>query len=251
MSATLERRLRPFGETDVSIVRADDDQAASPLFKGHAAVFDSRTAIGNPLKWGWYEEIARGAFTKTLVEGDARLLVDHNSSLLVARVSSGDLRLSEDSVGLAVDADLDTELSYVRDFVRNLDKRRLTGMSFGFYVVKDDWQTESIETNDGQTVEVEVRRIIEVRLLEVSGVTFPAYEETDAGLRSVCAEIRSRRETNHTDSAPAQGAAPEPGETTQRDDATEPGETTPLRLRHNALRHDAISARYGLGRSTE
>jgi hypothetical protein len=39
-------------------------------FVGHAAVFDVRTAIGNPLRWGFYEEIAPGAFTKTLSKGD-------------------------------------------------------------------------------------------------------------------------------------------------------------------------------------
>jgi hypothetical protein len=66
-------------------------------------------------------------------------------------------------------------------------------MSFGFYVVKDDWETETVETSDGQSADVEVRIIREVKLLEVSAVTFPAYEGTDAGLRSlVIPALRSR-----------------------------------------------------------
>ena len=181
-TATEERRGYALGDTDFQLRAATD---ATPVFTGHAAVFDSRTAIGNPLTWGFYEEIAPGAFTKTLQEGDARFLVDHDTSLLVARVTAGDLRLAQDKVGLAVDADLDTELSYVKDLVRNLDKRRITGMSFGFRVVQDEWHVETVSTSDGQEAEVEVRRILEVRLFEVSAVTFPAYEETDAALRAL------------------------------------------------------------------
>jgi HK97 family phage prohead protease len=182
-TVTEERRGYALTETDFQLRAASGD--SPPVFTGHAAVFNVRTAIGNPLTWGFYEEVAPGAFTKTLSEGDARFLVDHDSALLVARESAGDLRLAQDKVGLAVDADLDTELSYVRDLVRNLEKRRITGMSFGFYVVKDAWTTETVSTSDGNEAEVEVRRILEVRLVEVSAVTFPAYEETDAALRAV------------------------------------------------------------------
>jgi HK97 family phage prohead protease len=215
----LERRLRPFGETDAHLVRADDDEPAR--FVGHAAVFNSRTAIGNPLRWGWYEEIADTAFDKTLQEADVRFLVDHDTRMLVARTSAGDLSLAKDDVGLAVDAELDTELSYVRDLVRNLDKRRITGMSFGFYIVRDEWTSETVETNDGQSVEVEVRRITEVRLLEVSAVTFPAYEETDAGLRSMCEEVRSHRSQT---SPPARGEGSAPSEKDTRSDQSAPSE---------------------------
>lgn len=183
-STPVEHRERSIGETDFSM-RADD-VTGERSFIGHAAVFNTRTAIGNPLTWGFYEEVAPGAFAKTLAEGDARFLVDHDTSLLVARVSAGDLALGEDSTGLAVDATLDTEVSYVRDLARNLEKRRITGMSFGFQVVKDDWTTEERDVEgESDPVEVEVRTIREVRLFEVSAVTFPAYEETDAAVRAL------------------------------------------------------------------
>lgn len=163
-------------------VRADGD--GPPRFAGHAAVFDSRTAIGNPLTWGFYEEIAPGAFTNTLSEGDARMLIDHDSYYVVSRVSAGSLALAQDRAGLAVDSALDPELSYVADLTANLRNGNITGMSFGFFVVKDEWDVETVETSDGQTAEVEVRRLLELRLVEVSAVTFPAYEETDAGVRA-------------------------------------------------------------------
>lgn len=235
----VEQRTRLFAQADFTVRAASDDDL--PVFTGHAAVFDTRTAIGNPLRWGFYEEVASGAFTKTLQEGDARFLVDHDTSLLVARVSSDDLRLSEDNVGLAVDADLDTELSYVRDLVRNLEKRRITGMSFGFRVVKDDWTTETVTTSDGMDADVEVRTIREVELFEVSAVTFPAYEETDAALRAL--SLRSdpdplgrRTELLHPDSEPAAATRATP---------EEPAAATPRRLVVGDHMR-ALSARYGL-----
>lgn len=186
-----ERRGLTLSEARVEL-RADAT-TESERFLGHAAVFNKRTAIGNPLTWGFYEQIAPGAFTKTLQEGDARFLIDHDSYYVVARASAGTLDLAQDTIGLRVDAALDDALSYVRDLKANLRNGNVTGMSFGFYVVKDDWDTEEVETARGVTAEVEVRTIREVKLIEVSAVTFPAYEDTDAGLRSlVVPALRAR-----------------------------------------------------------
>lgn len=179
---TEERRSLKVAQSHPEI-RGGDDGARR--FLGHGAVFDSRTPIGNPLTWGWYEEIAPGAFTKTLSEGDARMLIDHNSYYVVSRVSAGTLSLAQDKIGLAVDSALDERLSYVTDLITNLDNKNITGMSIGFWVVKADWSEETVETSDGQQATVEVRRIKEIKLAETSPVTFPAFEDTDAGLRSV------------------------------------------------------------------
>ncbi len=207
-------------------VRAAGDEGER-RFDGHGAVFNTRTAIGDPLKYGFYEEVDPGAFTKTLAEGDARFLIDHQSSLIVARVSAGDLNLTVDDVGLHVDAGLDEDLSYVRDLIVNLDKRRITGMSFGFYVMRDAWSTETEEltTADGDTVEVEVevRRLIEVRLLEVSAVTFPAYEETDAAARSVVEAVRASRYKLIPENADGERSAPAE-EATRAEEDTAPAE---------------------------
>lgn len=188
-----ERRHLPLSTAGVAIRAAEGDAVAAggERFIGYAAKFNSRTAIGNPLKWGFYEEIAPGAFTKTLQEGDARMLIDHDSYYVVSRVSAGTLALAEDALGLPVDSALDTGLSYVSDLKANVRNKNITGMSFGFYVVKDDWVLEDVELN-GQTAQVEVRRILEVRLVEVSAVTFPAYEDTEAELASVASALVSR-----------------------------------------------------------
>ncbi|WP_406365288.1 HK97 family phage prohead protease [Streptomyces sp. NBC_00645] len=186
-----ERRHLPVSTADV-VIRAIEGDGGGERFRGYAARFDSRTAIGNPLRWGFYEEIAPGAFTKTLSEGDARFLIDHDSYYVVSRVSAGSLELAEDAEGLPVDSALDQALSYVSDLKANIRNGNITGMSFGFYVIKDEWSTETVETSDGQSVEVEVRRILEVRLIEVSAVTFPAYEDTEAELASVASALVSR-----------------------------------------------------------
>ncbi len=226
-STVLEQRTTALLDADLRVTRADDDEPRR--FQGHAAVVNSRTEIGDPLKWGWYEQIAPGAFDKTLAEGDARFLIDHNSSLLIARVSAGDLRLHIDDVGLAVDSGLDTELSYVRDLVRNLEKRRITGMSFGFYVVRDQWEEVEVEVErDGKTVLVDawLRTIQEVRLLEVSVVTFPAYEDTDAHLRTIAQDVRAARGVPTELPTPEGGASPAPADATRDTSDPAPAQTT-------------------------
>ncbi|MFJ6561865.1 HK97 family phage prohead protease [Streptomyces sp. NPDC091412] len=248
-----ERRRLALDAAQV-VVRAEGD---GQRFAGYAAVFNSRTAIGNPLRWGFYEEIAEGAFAKTLSEGDARMLIDHDSYYVVSRASAGTLSLTEDDKGLAVDSALDTRLSYVQDLAVNLDNRNVTGMSFGFYVVKDEWNTEEIEVEGADPVEVDVRVIREVRLIEVSAVTFPAYPETEAELKAVARALDRRG-----DLAAVEARAKfrpelldlvhidrEPGESTRgTGKPAEPAVSTqpmglPLSMRMNAL-----AARYGLPR---
>jgi Escherichia/Staphylococcus phage prohead protease len=193
-SAVMEAEHRGLPSAAARIaIRAADKDADGERFVGHAAVFDVRTSIGNPLKWGFYEELASGAFTKTLKECDARFLLDHDSYYVVSRMTASTLTLKEDKVGLAVDSDLDVNLSYVKDLKANVRNGNITGMSFGFYVVKDQWSTEEVEVSGSkEPIEVEVRRILEVRLVEVSAVTFPAYDATDAGLRDVTRTLRGR-----------------------------------------------------------
>lgn len=242
-----ERRDLALATAGLRLRAADDDRPVRG-FGGHAAVFSQRTAIGNPLTWGFFEEIAPGAFTKTLTEGDARMLVDHDTRLVVSRVSAGSLRLAQDQVGLAVDADLDTRLSYVGDLVVNLDLRNITGMSFGFRTVKDDWETVSVQTSEGD-MEAELRIIREVQLFEVSAVTFPAYEGTDAALRSVGLALAARGDRGAFDRRAA--LRPElldfrrepDRESTRGDGITQPGETTGGR---QAMRMKALAARYSL-----
>ena len=154
----------------VGELRAEGD---GNTFVGYAAVFNSPS---EPLPF--IERIAPGAFSKTLRDRkrDIRLYVNHDSNLVLASRRSGTLRLSEDDIGLRVEADLpDTSAGRdVRELMRTgvVDK-----MSFGFQVDRrgDKWSDDGME-----------RTLTSVRLFEVSIVTgFPAYEQTTAAVRSL------------------------------------------------------------------
>lgn len=165
-------------------------------FEGYSSVFNKRAAIGNPLKGGFLEEIAPGAYTKTITEADQRHLLDHNSFYVVSRRSAGTLEQTQDAFGLLVRSNLDYNLSYVNDMAANVVNGNLTGMSIGFRVPegRDEWGTAHMETRDG-SVEVELRTIREIALLENSTVTFPAYEDTTAALRhSLVPALLQRRD---------------------------------------------------------
>ena len=158
-------------------------------FVGHPAVFNSRTDIGDPMTWGFREEVAPGAFDRALdEEQDVRALVDHNPSMLLGRTASGTLRLAVDKTGLVSENDL-PNTSVGRDASVLLDRGDITQMSFAFDVKAQRWE----DLPDG----TELRTILDVDLYDVSLVTFPAYTETDAALRSSIEQIRSTSPRRH------------------------------------------------------
>lgn len=181
MQAGEDRRALALAGAGVEV--RSDGPGGAQRFHGHAAVFDTRTAIGDPFTWGFYEQIARGCFTDTIAQDDQRFLIDHDPYYVVSRASAGTLTRAQDARGLAVDSALDTRLSYVSDLVTNVDIRNITGMSFGFHATADEWRTEQ-ERRDGRLVDVQVRTLLAARVPEVSAVTFPAYEASDAGVRA-------------------------------------------------------------------
>lgn len=220
--AVLETRTAPIQATAAELRAAGDSE---PRFYGRAIVYNERTAIGNPASWGWYEEIAPGCASKTLQESDVRFLVDHESAKVVSRTSADTLTLTDTATALEVDSAMNTAKTYVADLAENLRDGSITGMSFGFYVVKDEWTRETVTVVNDQGVEaqleVDVRRILEIRLVEVSAVTFPAYDATEAGLRSMCDEVRST-----IFPAPASGEDREPAEATRGSNDDEPADAT-------------------------
>ena len=139
---------------------------------GYAAVFEQTSQnLG-----GFVERVAPGAFRKTLQEADVRALFNHEADHLLGRKSSGTLRMMEDDKGLRYEVDLpNTTLG--RDVGELLRRGDITGSSFGFRTIGDEW----IETDDGYPL----RRLTEVALRDVGPVTFPAYTQSEASLRSL------------------------------------------------------------------
>lgn len=135
---------------------------------GHAAVFNR---LSEEL-WGFREQIAPGAFAKTLT-ADVRALWNHDPNHVLGRTTSKTLSLREDPIGLAIDIVMpDTQMA--RDLLVVIDRGDVSQMSFAFRTITDSWHTEN-----GQTI----RTLKEVELFDVSPVTFPAYPDTDVGVR--------------------------------------------------------------------
>jgi HK97 family phage prohead protease len=174
-----ERRTYNLGRPIV--LRAKD--ATTVRFEGHAAVFDQRTWIGDPQKrWGWWEQVAAGAFTRAIAEDDVAFLYNHDEDTVMARTASGTLKLAEDKIGLRVKAELDPADMDVARLVPKLERGDVSKMSFAFSVSKETWEI----LDDGD----ELRTIEAVDpLWDVSAVTYPAYEGTDGALRAM-AEAR-------------------------------------------------------------
>jgi uncharacterized protein len=135
--------------------------------RGYAIRFNSPSVdLG-----GFTEVIAPEAVDRTLNEGlDVRALVDHDSSKVVGRTRAGTLLLRKDSQGLRIEIEPDHEISYARDIMRAVARGDVSGMSFGFRVIADEWDY------DGK---VPRRTVTDMRVSEVSIVTFPAYQATD------------------------------------------------------------------------
>lgn len=164
----IERRFSVTGSMEV---RASDD---GPKIEGHAAVFNS---LSVPM-FGFREKINEGAFTKTIQEADVRALFNHDPNFVLGRNRSNTLELKEDSEGLHYSIK-PPDTQQARDLVTSIERGDISQSSFGFRTVKDAWTDDS---EDGI-----VRTLLEVRLFDVSPVTFPAYEATDSQVRSLAA----------------------------------------------------------------
>ena len=177
---------------------------------GYAAVFDRLSSnLG-----GFVERISPGTFRSTLRQGDVRALFNHEPNALLGRSSTGTLRMSEDEQGLRYEIDLPAT-TLGRDVAELLRRGDISGSSFGFRTISEEWG----ETEDGYPL----RTLFEVALRDVGPVTFPAYPDTEASLRSL-AESRSLDITELIEAAEANRLRdlifPEP--TT---DDEEPGDT--------------------------
>lgn len=145
-------------------IEADD---SGKKLRGYAIVFDSLSVdLG-----GFQEIIAPSAVDRALDEAhDVRALVDHDSSKIVGRTRAGTLTLKKDRTGLRVAIDPDAEISYVRDILRSVSRGDVTGMSFGFRTLEDEWDFDR---------KMPLRTVTDMLISEVSIVTFPAYQATD------------------------------------------------------------------------
>jgi len=142
---------------------------------GYAAVFDKDIDdLG-----GFIERIAPGAFKEALKNSDVRALINHDQNLILGREAANTLRLKETNEGLFMEI-IPPNTSYAKDLLESISRGDIAEQSFSFRVAADEW--ENLDDADRDTV----RTIKEVsHLYDIGPVTFPAYPQTSAALRSM------------------------------------------------------------------
>lgn len=157
-------------------VRAEETESGH-IITGRPIVYNSVTNIGD-----FDEVIERGALDSADLT-DVRFLTNHDLSkipLARSRRNNGNstMQLSVDYEGMAIRVDLDTENNAEASALYSAVQRGdITGMSFMFSVVDEKW--ENLNT------EHPTRHILAIgTVIEVSAVTFPAYDSTSISARN-------------------------------------------------------------------
>lgn len=158
-------------------LRAERNEDNVGVITGRPIVYESKTDLG------WFDEvIERGALAHTDLK-DVRFLVNHDTSKIpLARSRNNNanstMQLTVDENGLAIRVNLDVENnSEARNLYSAIERGDITGMSFMFSVDEEDW---SDLDSDHPTRTIKAIS----NVIEVSAVTFPAYEETSISVRN-------------------------------------------------------------------
>lgn len=168
--AALEQRSYNFE------VRAEETEQGN-IITGRPIVYNSRTDLG------WFDEIIEAGALDQADLTDVRFLVNHDISkipLARSRRNNGNstMQLTVDNLGLGIRVLLDTENNAeARSLYSAVQRGDISGMSFMFRIDDEEWQ--DIESDHP------TRRIIKIStVVEVSAVTFPAYDATEINARS-------------------------------------------------------------------
>lgn len=188
-----ERNLSTMAKREIRTItelRAEQN-GTDLILTGYAALFNSKSKdLG-----GFVEEIAPGAFTRSLKDNaDVKATFNHDANMILGRTKSGTLTLEQDERGLKWRCMLDPEQRMHRDLHASVKRGDIDECSFAFTVTKDnqEWRAEQVGENDWQAV----RRLVDVDLIDVSAVTYPAYNGTSVDARCLfpdgeVVEIRS------------------------------------------------------------
>lgn len=191
--------------------------AEDGTFSGVASVYDVEDLGG--------DIIEKGAFKKTLSENPTvPILWQHQSAEVIG---SGEVKESGARVLLA--GKLDLEDPTAQKAYRKLKSKLIKGLSIGFQAIKAKW--EELE-EDGHTKYI--RRIQELKLWEVSVVTFPMLPQAQVTRVKSAEDIENRlRELqNELQALKAAKGTPEPEPPKAEEPPAKPAEPV---LNHSLL----------------
>jgi HK97 family phage prohead protease len=153
--------------------------ASGRTLRGYAAKFSERSVPLPGAGGVFIEQLAPGCFSECLAgDGEIRALVDHDHTKILARRSNGSLRISEDSVGLAVQFDV-PNTTWGNDLLACVDSGLIRGMSFQMWILNDSWGKTVV---DGK--ELALRTVQKAYIDEVTCTSMPAYPSTTLSARS-------------------------------------------------------------------
>lgn len=169
---------RRFTQANHANVRVEERTDGSAVIIGYASVFYDPDNPGTQ-----YDIFGDGQYVERIMPGakfeydatDPAALFNHNPDNLLGRHSAGTLRLSTDKIGLRYEIDA-ADTAIARDVLANIRAKNLRGSSFAFSVTSQAFRTED---------KVDIREISGVALYDVGPVTYPAYEATTTGIRSL------------------------------------------------------------------
>ena len=163
--------------SDLRIENRSENQTPSRTIMGYAAKFERWS---EPIM-GWFkEQIARDAFSETDVT-DVIMCFNHDVNAILARTTSGTLRISTDEVGLRFEFEA-PKTSLGNDILELVRRGDISKCSFKFSVDKDSWRYADKENR----LEYDERTVEHIsRLYDVSLVVYPAYKDTEASVREL------------------------------------------------------------------
>lgn len=152
----------------------DDEDEGIVILSGRPIVYNSRTDLG------LFDEIIQQGALDGADLTDVRFLVNHDTSripLARSRRNNGNstMQFSVDQEGMRIDwVKLDVKNNeQARALASAVKRGDITGMSFMFILDEDGYEWQNLETDHPTRV---IKRITSV--IEVSAVTFPAYDVT-------------------------------------------------------------------------
>lgn len=179
----IEKRYLPVEQSEL---RFESVEGSEQRLAGYAFKTNSLSQLMQHEKYGLFREVLRpGVVTRALAnKPDVKLNIDHDNGRIIARTTAGNLRLSEDAVGLSIDASL-PNTTKANDLKEDVRVGNITSMSFAFTVAPDGerWRREG---------DIHIRELLDINLFDVSCVVDPAYLSTEVGLRSEATEVAYR-----------------------------------------------------------
>src|SRR5690625_5807474 len=172
-----QKHIRNLG---VDLQTRADEQSEKKVIEGYFSVFNSETELFP----GAYEEIAPGAFDKTL-SNDIRALINHDTAFVLGRNKSNTLDLKVDSRGLWGSIEINENDTDALNLYERVKRGDVDQCSFGFNILKED-----TDYRDDGTIKWTIR---DIDLHEVSVVTFPAYDNTSVQARMKEVENMEKR----------------------------------------------------------